>query len=243
LGKRKVKLCIMPHTHRSLSTSELESATTNPLRPESYESRELASKLASMAGQSSEFKQGAIGFVRDGTSSWTYGSIADLQLNGGYTSDKSVLDTYFKVFNHAFFFGSLSNVGVTLHSSRREEGGLYGRCKSVGVESTHIEIYKLKSNCVRQGKLLSYLGTLLHEMVHAVFAIYACDADDCRDRSENEGAKRHGSAFQTVLRAICRAAEIELGLDLWQAYREDRNLDYGNHGYGGSYDSSDDSSD
>lgn len=199
-----------------------------------------------MAGQSSEFKQGAIGFVRNGTSSWTYGSTDDLQLDEGYASDKSVLDTYFKVFNHAFFFGSLSNVGFTLYSSRREEGGLYGRCRSVGVdsvESAHIEIYKLKSNFDREKKLLSYLGTLLHEMIHALFAIYACDADDCRDRSENEGAKRHGPAFQTLIRTICRSAEIELGLDLWRACCEDRNLDYGNHGYGGSYDSSDDSSD
>ena len=191
-----------------------------------------------MAGQSSEFKQGAIGFVRNGTSSWTYGSIDDLQLDGGYTSDKSVLDTYFKVFNHAFFFGSLSNVGLTLDSSTREQG-LYGRCRWVG---PRIEIYKLSKHD-REARLLSYLGTLLHEMVHAVFAIYACDADDCRDRSENEGTNRHGPAFQTLLRAICSAAEIELGVDLWQAYCEDRYLDEGYNVNGGSYDSSDDSSD
>ncbi|KAE8451387.1 hypothetical protein EG329_004016 [Mollisiaceae sp. DMI_Dod_QoI] len=68
-----------------------------------------------------------------------------------------------------------------------------------------ISIFEQTSPGIREYHLESYVGTLLHEMIHAFLCIYTCYCGSCQERFEwYEGVRGHGETWYSM------AAELEM---------------------------------
>jgi hypothetical protein len=121
----------------------------------------------------------------------------------------NVLDAYFCFFDDLFFFGSLRD-RCELHLRRfagnRGGVGLSGRTEKKQKEFSLSRIFKgpekemfvialylggESAECGRRDELLSYIGSLLHEMIHAFLNCWACRYDGCFN-ADNRVGKGHG---------------------------------------------------
>ncbi|KAF8849037.1 hypothetical protein BDZ45DRAFT_697895 [Acephala macrosclerotiorum] len=151
------------------------------------------------------------------------------KINAHYTDEK-VLGAYATIFDDLFFFGSLfPRCRIFLVKGKREE------TPNLRGHTTHQEINKLKRKAPffekhleteitiiklperdRPARLRNYLGTLLHEMIHAFLEIWGCCIEGCYDLWQQQGVRGHGYAWQDAASALEFAVQDRelLGLKL-----------------------------
>jgi hypothetical protein len=140
-------------------------------------------------------------------------------------SDKDVIKKHFYLFNNLFFFGSLANrCMLEMPNEGWKSSGMKG-CTSfhfsyralfgLANQRWKITIWK-ETEPSRRYRLLKYLGTLLHEMIHVFFDLWACNHISCHPKLERRGATGHGWAWQDTTFALEKACRDKtfLGLDL-----------------------------
>lgn len=150
-------------------------------------------------------------------------------------SDQDLLLLYFEYFNTMIFGGGLNALRCTLElvepDEQQREKRVLGTTKDVRHNldvtkhniTAHIQVFfrqQPKPETVDQKVQLlrDYLGTMLHEMVHAFFSIYVCMCDDrcrqqCLEYREN-GVTGHGEPFLKAARSIERLIRYGLRLDV-----------------------------
>lgn len=76
--------------------------------------------------------------------------------------------------------------------------------------------YKKEHDLDWNETLSFYISTLLHEMIHGFFSLWACEHVDCKEDWHKVGKMGHGCAWQDVAVAIETAAKDDslLGLEL-----------------------------
>lgn len=122
-----------------------------------------------------------------------------------YMSDTHVVKEHFSFFNNMFFFGSLYDHCIL--EMKQKHYLKAGKMASEKSEFSARELiglppkwYKIRiynnPEPSRRLRLPSYLGSLLHEMVHVFLELYACDAGSCCDAVERSGKSGHGWAWQ-----------------------------------------------
>ncbi len=127
---------------------------------------------------------------------------AGLRLDGRELSD---LRFYFDVFNEYFFWGTLSSTDIQWADHQRmtemdrlgyetlfEYGSFHGishiRLREPGIHDSQTPNVSLR-----------ILGTLLHEMVHAMIDLYSCS---CCCAINSEGVMGHGPAWMRLGQAV-----------------------------------------
>lgn len=136
--------------------------------------------------------------------------LSDLALQRNYLNSgvNRMIENYFHTFNRMFFFGAFNQELYTLrfvhegdiewqtnrertipsagHTQRRKSWALYRetiKCTITIYDKTWDAEYCLKS----------YIGTLLHEMVHAFIMTFTCSCESCNERFAREyGVRGHG---------------------------------------------------
>ncbi|KAH8679798.1 hypothetical protein BGZ60DRAFT_428098 [Tricladium varicosporioides] len=138
--------------------------------------------------------------------------------------DVNVLKKYYLAFNRIFFMGALKNLcDIQLHPPN---SFMNGECYTyITLDSEHIppnsaSMIRLYNRSQKPGyedqeyRLKCYLGTLLHEMLHAFLAIFSCRCTtfDCKSLfSDHVGCYGHLTAWQDAAHAIENATEVLLG--------------------------------
>lgn len=82
---------------------------------------------------------------------------------------------------------------------------------------SHISILEILESEIEEQtqRMRSYIGTMLHEMVHAFVINYACLCDECQERNKiHEGQEGHGRTWQTMAHAVESFCCNPLGLEL-----------------------------
>lgn len=76
--------------------------------------------------------------------------------------------------------------------------------------------YKKELNLNWTQTLAFYISTLLHEMIHGFFDLWACEHADCKEDWHKKGKMGHGCAWQDAAVAVESAARDDnfLGLEL-----------------------------
>jgi hypothetical protein len=150
-------------------------------------------------------------------------------------SAQDLLLLYFEYFNTMIFGGGLNALRCTLElaepnpeqKERKVLGTTIDTRQRLEITkhniTAHIQVFvrqQPKSETVEQKVQLlqDYLGTMLHEMVHAFFSIYVCKCDDrCvkyyHEYSES-GVTGHGEPFLKASRSIERLVRYGLRLDI-----------------------------
>jgi hypothetical protein len=145
--------------------------------------------------------------------------------------DAKLLRNYWECFNEIFFSKALQYKRSGFDMINRSElewqknsGEISGYTKEHRREvpyryQIHAPIYILeilKSESVGDAqRMRNYIGTLLHEMIHAFIQTYTCLCDGCEERNKiHEGRKGHGRTWQTIAHAVERFCSNELGLEL-----------------------------
>jgi hypothetical protein len=154
---------------------------------------------------------------------------------------------YFELFNKIFFFGALTKdfcelkfveeVGVSREEWHRNsthddaEGYTTDPRRRLFYQGrTKISIFEQKDDVSKATLLRRYLGTLLHEMIHAFIHIYICLPPSCEAQTAQlEGSSGHGITWHRLAKAFEEFAGNWLGLEstleglMWKA-----NLETGN---------------
>jgi hypothetical protein len=145
--------------------------------------------------------------------------VYDLRDHIEYT-DHKVLNAYIDLFDEFFFFGTLTS-RCTFPFKHKREDGKFGAVKSEYrlEKSFKVVLYdRLPEENTRYKRLRGYVGTLLHEMIHAFFRLWACDYDECSYTWDGIGHRgsEHGRAWQDVAFALEKAVRDDklLNLDL-----------------------------
>ena len=107
-------------------------------------------------------------------------------------SNEYDIQAFFDIFDDIFFLGSLKeNTRMGIHDSRPHD-----HIRASCMDTTSYG----KTTCLITAKkqflddTLQYVEVLLHEMVHAYMALYACRTENCHARPENIGVSGHGEA-------------------------------------------------
>jgi hypothetical protein len=144
--------------------------------------------------------------------------------------DKDVIEAYFKLFDRLFFFGSLEG-RCEVHFSIRQNvsAGMNGASEHNTFSFLPLgkiillKLYKRDYQFPRRrDRLNSFLGTVLHEMIHAFHLLWGCKYRWCERKIENEGKSGHGWAWQDTAYALEMAVrdrqflvlDIVLGRDM-----------------------------
>lgn len=140
------------------------------------------------------------------------------------SEDPESLPAWFEYFDDLFFLGALGRERRCTPDFVEPEEEYYGTCTDTrGDPDTtaknvraDIEITFVPHIKCPDKKSSHYLGTLLHEMCHAVFQLYACKSDGpCYDACvENEGCRGHGPAWQDLAAAIQKIAQKHINSDI-----------------------------
>jgi hypothetical protein len=203
-------------SHKKARTHALVEGLENPFTENRHRATYLAEKLVSFSSrrgdQLTRLQKLALLRFHDN-------KVYDLRDHIEY-SDHKVVRAYIDLFDELFFFGTLSSpVRFRLEHKRiygkfgavRPEYSLGKRCKVVLYD-------RLPEENTRYKRLRGYLGTLLHEMIHAFFRLWACDYDECSYTWDSIGKRggEHGVAWQDVAFALEKAVRDEklLNLDL-----------------------------
>ncbi|KAE8444460.1 hypothetical protein EG329_000551 [Mollisiaceae sp. DMI_Dod_QoI] len=156
-------------------------------------------------------------------------SIFNLSKADAHRTDEEVLATYKILFDDLFFFGSLfpkCKTFLTYPSGRKKLLHGYTNCDEefklkweFPFLQKHLEaeITVCRSNEKRRReRLRNYLGTLLHEMIHAFLGIWGCRYKGCYNTWQRQGVRGHGHAWQDMAAAVEIAAADRdlLGLEL-----------------------------
>ncbi|ESZ97299.1 hypothetical protein SBOR_2327 [Sclerotinia borealis F-4128] len=148
--------------------------------------------------------------------------------------EQDLLDLYFEYFNNMIFGGGLNALRCTMKleepTREQKERSVLGTTvdKRSEADTTKHNIRSHVSVFVRYPApeteaqsvvlLRNYLGTMLHEMVHAFFSIYVCKCNTvCRDKVlefEQSGHTGHGMNWQNAARSIERFVRHGLRLDI-----------------------------
>jgi hypothetical protein len=118
---------------------------------------------------------------------------------------------FFYLFDGLFFFGSLQgriNLLIEKESYQETKGyrGITSGDSKIRMalrmkqKRQRIIMWRDEKSSSRLLLLLGYIGTLLHEMIRAFFALWACDC--CRRAVENGGLTGHGRAWQDLALAL-----------------------------------------
>lgn len=151
------------------------------------------------------------------------------KVNAHHTDEK-VLGAYAAIFDDLFFFGSLfprcriflvkgkkgEDPNLRGHTIHQEINKLKGKAPFFEKHlETEITIIKLREKD-RPARLRNYLGTLLHEMIHAFLEIWGCRINGCWDLWQQQGLRGHGYAWQDAASALEIAVQDRelLGLEL-----------------------------
>ena len=135
------------------------------------------------------------------------------------------LRKFFVIFNAVLFNGVLTGYERDLHwYERRIAGGELGYCRLMlpgseldprfKLEYPLGPIWILKSGTLRDptAKIEDYLETLVHEMLHALFFIYACSCKSgCAEKLHDAVYRRwkgHCASWQAAAYAIERASKL-----------------------------------
>ena len=114
-----------------------------------------------------------------------------------------IIAPYFVLFDNMFFFGSLAgNVDFFLRSEVAGSGWAWTREHPphvqwvMGCRPIEITFFLVPT----EGKTIvevaeQYIGTLLHEMIHAFMVLYGCKQSCCRRQFEEAGKSGHGVAW------------------------------------------------
>jgi hypothetical protein len=139
---------------------------------------------------------------------------------------------YFELFNKIFFFGALTEdfcelkfveeVGVSREEWHRNsthddaEGYTTDPRRRLRYRGrTKISIFEQKDDVSKATLLRRYLGTLLHEMIHAFIHIYICLSPSCEAQTAQlEGSGGHGITWHRLALAFEEFAGNWLGLEL-----------------------------
>ncbi|KUJ08848.1 uncharacterized protein LY89DRAFT_676741 [Mollisia scopiformis] len=141
--------------------------------------------------------------------------------------DLDQLSFYFNIFDRLFFFSSLQNLcAIRLKSIEGHHAGQLDSHRSnwrTEVPPTHAclitisDLTTTKPPLPYQKRMKKYLGTLLHEMLHAYFEVYGCMCTEVCTWRYNTLVGIHGSSWQDAALAIenatCRLVgeRIDLG--------------------------------
>jgi hypothetical protein len=215
-------------SHRKVHAHTLVEGLENPFTENRYRATYLADKVVSYSkrrgDQLTRLQKLAVLRFHDEKA-------YDLRDHIEYT-DHKVLNAYIDLFDELFFFGTLTSRCTFTFEYKRKDGkigavrteyrvvrkDIFGlpikkekRCKIILYD-------RLPEENTRYKRLRGYLGTLLHEMIHAFFRLWACDYDECSytwDGIGNRGSE-HGCAWQDVAFALENAVRDEklLNLDL-----------------------------
>jgi hypothetical protein len=143
--------------------------------------------------------------------------------------EESVMTNYYDIFNTIFFYGSLKDyVKVDFNLNGLLEPGLLGLCSVPEDElpdpipdnyAAWIQIVSLSEQedyPSKYTRLMAYLGTLLHEMLHAYFSVCVCTCSPACLSSLNlsYGRSGHGPLWQQAALHIELATPRLLGVGL-----------------------------
>lgn len=143
--------------------------------------------------------------------------------------DDDVLFDLYEIFDQIFFLGALRNLRTVeiVHHLRMDDALGTTTAANKGDQwnifedfACMIRIRRLpKSGCKSRkykfanGRLGSYVETLIHEMLHAFFNIYTCRCEGCTNSSkdfDHFGNTGHGLPWHTAALAFERFASINL---------------------------------
>jgi hypothetical protein len=149
------------------------------------------------------------------------------------SQDEIILEEYYEVFNEIFFSTALQHnrstfnmirAGTDEWKARKNELRAYTTYKRPSVSSREeaqasIHIFEIveSGNETRAQGMQSYIGTLLHEMIHAFIQVYTCRCAHCVKKHteyEREGQTGHGRTWQVIAHAVEKFCCNELGLEL-----------------------------
>jgi hypothetical protein len=211
--------------HRKVRTTTLVEGLERPFTENRHKATFLANKLGSYSRRRGDRltrlqKLALLRFHDD--------QVYDLRDHVEY-SDDEVLRAYVDLFDELFFFATLRSCCVFRFVHKREEGkfgAVEDEYKLVLQDQLPIRerrckviLYnRLPEENTRYKRLKGYMGTLLHEMIHAFFRLWACDDDECTytwDRIGKRGSE-HGEVWQDVACALEKAVRDDklLNLDL-----------------------------
>lgn len=133
--------------------------------------------------------------------------------------DEKLLKKYYLAFNKIFFLRALKNIAVI--QVQQSHPRRLGDCSSHRAGSGNvppnaaclIRIYRQTAWFPNNdARLEGYLGTLCHEMLHAMYALYCCDCSEpCRGNFKTlVGDGGHQPAWQTAALAIENATTLLL---------------------------------
>ncbi|RDL40276.1 uncharacterized protein BP5553_00255 [Venustampulla echinocandica] len=148
--------------------------------------------------------------------------------------DEEVIVLYFHLFDDMYFFGSLApRCDIILAPEEAKDLGYNGKHESYKMwnikrnnficirpyrrKRSEITLYRRETETpFRWQRLHMYLGTLLHEMTHAFFMLWACKHKDCGAGTwEKMGLYGHGCLWQDIALALEMAVkEYPICLDL-----------------------------
>lgn len=145
--------------------------------------------------------------------------------------DGKVLAAYFELFDRLFFFGSLNGLCAITRSPRiSSKNDFDGRTfykENMGENNTPGAVFRGDLICdiiistqdlpSRYERLRRYIGSLLHQMLHAFFQLWTCPRPHCFDKVYTNGEHRHWRIWQEVAFALEDAARDPslLNLDLY----------------------------
>ena len=192
---------IFHQRHKTVSKTELERGTKR-LTQGRHDATWLAERAISCAKQKelSPIQRRAFSYLTEQ---------AD-KLNSLSSSDRGMYDNlviYAKFFNQFYFFGSLrEDVRLELHPQEATKAKRLGESTVIpdgrGV-TIRIQIFtRVQEQPNPQKRWKLYMGTLIHEMIHAYLLLYSCSYQDCSSTWEKCGEYDHGVAFLDMAKVL-----------------------------------------
>jgi hypothetical protein len=137
--------------------------------------------------------------------------------------DAFLMKSYFDIFNELFFFGSLGPCELVFHHHSVEKvSGMHQISTTLSHRQPtllpkdtlcRIVLWRCHEYENSPQPIKGYLGTLLHEMVHAALALYVCMCDKkCQqDATNSDGWTGHGHMWMRTASTIQVACDDILG--------------------------------
>jgi hypothetical protein len=161
----------------------------------------------------------ASGYRKKAAEEWTRKELNNFEFQVKYHSPESsaCLRPYFDLFNRMFFDESLAKSVCTFEMVHRGDRRwmlnscarhFYGSAKQLIMPESpvHAKVKILLFENPKRSKstrLQSYVGALLHEMIHAYFQLYTCSCRKCVDEERPlRGVTGHGIAWQRAAKVI-----------------------------------------
>jgi hypothetical protein len=117
------------------------------------------------------------------------------------------------LFDDLFFFGALKGRVSLNFYPHSGDGSLLGQCFTNGSGFAKVELFRPHNPYSgRRGRMIQFLGCLLHEMCHALFLVYACVQGPCFATYDSCGTTGHGAAWQYAAYAVEHTSLPVLGL-------------------------------